>query len=219
MPDTRQSDTEVPLSGAIPVAAGQPSVVRVPVPGTNGFAVELWPRNYQGKSTSTLFVQDVDGRRVLRLDYGWNKTTKSVDYHWNQQRAFSTFGIPDHTTVGRAGRRAYQAARAYRGAGRTLVVVGVGLDVASIVLADRPLRRATAVASAWALAWVGCKGVGALGAYGGSFVGPLGTAGGAIVGCIAGGYGGYRGGEALGEAVYEWAEGTVFTRLPEIPVP
>jgi hypothetical protein len=48
----------------------------------------------------------------------------------------------------------------------------------------------------------------------------LGTAIGGIGGCIIGGIGGYYGGEMVGEAVYDWAENTVFESLDEIrPAP
>jgi hypothetical protein len=209
---------DVPLSGTVPVAAGQGALVRIPVPGTAGLAVEFWaPRSYAGRSTSTLFIQDVAGRRVLRLDYGRNKRLgNAIDYHWNQDRVYREFGIADHTSVGRAGALAYRAARAYRWAGSVLVVVGAAVDLISIVRASNRLRRASEVASAWALAWAGCRTVGAGGAALGTLVEPgLGTAGGAVLGCIVGGAAGYKAGESFGGTVYEWAEGTVFTRLPE----
>lgn len=57
---------DAPLFGSIPFAAGaaMPSVVRIPVPGTNGLAVELSPRGRvpAGGSTSTIFIQDVTQR-------------------------------------------------------------------------------------------------------------------------------------------------------------
>lgn len=79
------------ISGSIAVGAGMPSVVRIPVPGTNGLHVELRPRfprdrrwRPRGGSTSTLFIQDLTGRRQLRLDYGPNRSTGNIDFHWNQ---------------------------------------------------------------------------------------------------------------------------------------
>lgn len=209
-----------PLTGAIPVAVGLPSAVRVPIPGEPRLAVELWPRNFKGTSTCTLFIHDPIGRKGLRLDYSYNKTTNMVDYHWNQRGVHARFGITDHTVAGRAGAIAYRGAQAYRWAGRVLVVFGIGVDVVSVVQADQPLRRATQVVSAWALAWAGCKGVGWVGGLVGTAVEPaLGTAAGAIGGCIIGGYGGYRAGEAAGDLVYQWAADTVFTRLPEAALP
>jgi hypothetical protein len=214
-------DGEVPLSGSIPVAAGQPSVVRIPIPGEHRLAVELWARNYKGRSTSTLFIQDPTGRgKILRLDYGWNPQTQTVDYHWNQKGLFNRFGLADHTPAGRSGRFAYETMRAYRWIGGTLIVLGAVIDAVSIVQADQPIRRATEVASAWALAWVGCRTVGYVGGGVGTAVEPgLGTAVGAIGGCIVGGYAGYRAGEAVGDVVYQWAENTVFTPLQRVPVP
>src|SRR5687767_14447980 len=76
---------DAPMSGGIPYAIGQPSVVRIPIPGTGGLAIELTARGWtpKGGSTSTLFFQDPTGARQLRLDYGYNDRTKTIDYHWN----------------------------------------------------------------------------------------------------------------------------------------
>src|SRR4249920_3434111 len=68
-PSTRPP-ADVPMSGGIPYGIGQASVVRIPVPGTNGLCIELRPRGWvpQSGSTSTLFFQDATGKRHLRLD-------------------------------------------------------------------------------------------------------------------------------------------------------
>lgn len=100
-----------------------------------------------------------------------------------------------------------------------LVVTGVAIDLYSVVRADRPLRRASQVVAGWAGAWAGCKVVGAGGAAIGSIVPGKGTAVGGVLGCIIGGVGGYIGGQELGGIVYDWAEGTVFTPLPETSAP
>lgn len=226
------SAEDVPWSGSIPVVAGAPSVVRIPIPGAHRLAVELRARDpfWKGKSTSTLFIQDPTGKKkLLRLDYGPNPTTGGIDYHWNRKglgndprfgRIGSVDPLADHTVVGGAGRFAYRAARAYRWAGGVLLVIGIVVDGISIVEADQPIRRATQVASAWALAWAGCRVGGYVGGGIGTAVEPgLGTAGGAFLGCIVGGYGGYRAGEAVGDVVYQWAEHTRFTRLTEVPLP
>ncbi len=211
----------LPTSGSIPYAIGQASIVRIPVPGTNGLAIEFSPRGWQpkGGSTSTLFIQNAAGKKNLRLDYGYNVKTKSINYHWNQKGTHGNFGIPDHTPTGRAGKVAYQSAKYFRYAGRVLIVVGATVDIYSVVKANKPMRRATEVISAWALAWVGCKTVGATGAYIGSIKPGLGTAIGGIGGCIIGGVGGYWGGEKIGGEVYDWAEDTIFIPLPEVRTP
>lgn len=223
---------EIPLTGSIPIAVGQPAVVRIPIPGEHRLAVEFWTSDpkWKSTSTSTLFIQDPTGtKKVLRLDYGFNVKTQTVDFHWNRKglgtdarfgRRGSADPLADHTTVGRLGRTVYRAARAYRWLGRVMVVVGVVVDGVSIVEADHPIRRATEVASAWSLAWAGCRAGGFLFGGGGTAVEPgFGTAIGAIGGCVIFGYGGYRLGEKLGDVAYEWAANTVFTRLPEVDVP
>ncbi len=212
---------DVPLSGGILYAAGQASNVRIPVPGTNGLAIELRPRGWtpKGGSTSTLFFQDPAGRRLLRLDYGYNVKTNTVDYHWNQKGTAAQLGIPDHSPAGTSGRAAYQAAKYFRAAGRVLIVAGVAVDAVSIVQASRPLHRASEVVAGWAAAWVGCKVVGGGGAAAGLLASPLGSALGGVGGCIVGGIGGYYGGSYLAGEAYDWAEGTFFTPLEETTAP
>src|SRR5688572_18308600 len=121
---------EPPMSGGIPYAFGQATVVRIPIPGTNGLAIELTGRGRIPKSgsTSTLFFQDITGKRHLRLDYGFNVRTNTIDYHWNQKGTKELFKITDHTPAGGEGKTAYQAAKYFRYAGRVLVVAGVALD-------------------------------------------------------------------------------------------
>ena len=215
------SDNDAPLSGTIPYAVGQASVVRIPVPGTSGLCIELRPRGKVpvGGSTSTLFIQDIAGKRQLRLDYGYNVKTKSIDFHWNQKGTYSQFNIVDHTTVGPVGRLAYRSAKYFRYAGRTLLVVGAVLDIVSIVRASNPLRRASEVVAGWAAAWLGCKLVGAGGAALGTSFPGLGTAAGGVIGCVAGGFLGYAGGTIAADAVYDWAEGTRFEPLPQVGAP
>ena len=218
-------EVSAPFTGAVP-AGGIASIIRIPIPGTNNLAIELSPRNFKGKSTSTLFIQDGTGKKVLRLDYGFNVKTNTVDYHWNQKGTFADFGIADHTPVGRVGAVIYQGARAFRYAGRALIVLGVAADTYSIVMASNPLRRSTQVVSAWAMAWVGAETVGAGGAAGGAALGSvvpgLGTAAGGAVGGIVfgilGGIGGYWAGSKAGAIVYDWAAETHFLPLPETDV-
>jgi len=204
-------------SGAVPFAIGQAAVVRIPIPGQNGLCIELRPRGYvpAGGSTSTLFFQDTTGKRHLRLDYGYNVKTKTIDYHWNQKGVAANFGILDHTPVGRVGAVAYRAAKYFRYGGRVLLVVGIAIDIVSIVRASNPLRRASQVVAGWAGAWAGCELVGSGGAAVGSLATPLGTAAGGVGGCIIGGIGGYWLGSKAGGEVYDWAEGTMFVPLPQ----
>ena len=211
------STSETPWMGAIPVGLGLPSAVRIPIPGTNGLAIELSPRGRvpAAGSNSTLFFQDVSGKRNLRLDYGYNVKTKSVNYHWNQSGTHANFGVADHTPVGRIGTAAYRAAKYVRYTGRVLLVVGVVVDVVSIVQSDRPLRRASQVVAGWAAAWAGCELAGAGGAALGTLAMPIGTAAGGVVGCVIG----EVGGSIVAGGVYDWAEGTRFTPLPEVAAP
>lgn len=214
--------SDEPVSGSILVGAGAASVLRIPVPGTGGLAIELSPRGHvpASGSTSTLFIQDVTGKKHLRLDYGYNKTTGAIDYHWNQKGTHAQFGVTDHSTAGKAGEILHKGARYLKYAGRVLVVVGAAVDVYSIVVAKKRLRKTLQVVAGWAGAAAGCKAVGAGGAAVGTFVEPGGgTAVGGVLGCIVGGAGGYWGASwAAGEA-YDWVEETYFEPLPETAAP
>ena len=210
------------MSGMIPVGVGAGSVVRIPIPGTNGLALSLMSQDprWRQRSTSTVFLQDVTGKRYLRLDYGPLPGQAAVEYHWNHKSTFSVFGIQNHAPAGRKGAALYEGARAYKYAGRLFVIAGVAIDMYSIVVADRPIRRTIQVVSGWTGAWLGCRGVGQLGAMAGTFAEPgLGTAVGALGGCIVGGIGGYALGEAVSGEVYDWAADTFFTPLPETSLP
>lgn len=204
----------VPFDGSVPLSLGIGSMIRIPVPGTNGLAIELTPRGWtpHGGSTSRLFIQDVAGRRALRLDYGYNVKTKAVDFHWNQKGTFNEFGIADHTPAGGAGEALFRGAKYFRYGGRVLVVAAAAIDIYSIVVASNPVRRSAQVIAGWVGAYAGCKAVGAGGAYVGTLAEPgLGTAIGGIVGCAIGGFIGYEGFSAGAAYDYDWAEGTVFT--------
>lgn len=229
LPLELDENEDIPLSGSIPYAIGQASVVRIPVPKTNGLAIEFVPRGHvpSGGSTSTLFIQNIKGNRHLRLDYGYNKRASInagrdiFDYHWNQKGTSADFKgkIQNHDSIKnqRLGKLGHSAAKIFRWGGRALLVVGVAVDTISIVQASNPIRRSTEVVTAWALAWCGCKVVGAAGAAGGTAIAPgPGTAILGVGGCIVGGIGGYMAGEKIGGIVYDWAEETIFTPLPEI---
>lgn len=207
-----------PVSGSIPAAFGVASVARIPVPGTN-LVVELSSRGYKG-STSTVFIWEKSGGKYakhLRLDYGYNTKTKTIDYHWNRKGPAKEFwGIQDHATVGEGGEALFKAAKYLKWGGRILLVVGVTVDVISIATSSTPLRKAAQVVAGWAGAWAGCKVVGAFGAGIGTGLEPGGgTAIGGFVGCIIGGAAGYWAGSGVAGEVYDWADGTFFTPLPQ----
>jgi hypothetical protein len=210
-----------PTVGSVPVALGILSVARIPVPGTN-LVVELNSRGYKG-STSTVFIWEKEvgkGKfgKCLRLDYGYNVKTKTVDYHWNREGPAKMFwGIQDHTPAGATGEALWKAGKYLRWGGRVLLVVSIAVDAVSIATASNRLRKASEVVSGWAFSWAGCETGGAFGAGVGTGIEPGGgTAIGAFVGCIIGGSIGYWAGSKVGADVYDWAENTVFTPLPEI---
>ncbi len=212
-------DTDSASSGsAAVVGAGVASVARIRVPGT-GLFIELSPRNFPAsKSTSALFIQDAAGKRVLRLDYGFNKSTGKVDYHWNQKGTFAEFGIPDHTSAGPAGEGLYKAAQVFKYGGRALLVVGIAMDLYSIAVAKKRWRQVVRVASGWAGAAAGAEALGALGAEVGSVEPGLGTAIGGIALGIVGGIAGYAGASWAAGQTYDYVEELYYERLaPSAP--
>lgn len=206
------------IEGSVTVGGGMGSVVAIPVPGTNGLAISLKPNGWIPKSgsTSTLFIQDVSGKRHLRLDYGYNKVTKRIDFHWNQKGTATEFGITDHTPVGRGGAGLYKGARYFKYGGRALLIIGLAMDGYEVVTSDRPFRQLAVVAAGWAGAWAGCKVVGAVGAYGGTIVEPgVGTAVGGFAGCFIGGAAGYWAGKKLMAESIDYAEEHLFHNVEE----
>ncbi len=120
------------------------------------------PRNWGGSTTAVFIRNPADtryGKPGIRLDYGMNRATGRVDYHWNVEggaRARARFPeITNHLPAGRGGAAVYWGARAFRVTGRVFVVAGAAIDIYSIAVADRPFRRAVQMASAWGvLPWV-----------------------------------------------------------------
>jgi hypothetical protein len=227
-PSHQAPEDNLQISSSGSVGIGMGSVVRIPIPGTNGLAIELSPpKNWKGKSTSSLFFQSLDGKRILRLDYGPNKQTGKIDYHWNQSGTKELFKIDDHTPVGKAGEALYKSAKYFKYAGRSLIVFGVISDAYSIVVAKKRVRKVAQVATGWVGAWAGCKVGGAAGGAAAGAVGSVvpvagtaaGLAVGAFMGCVVGGVGGYYySSEAAGKA-YDWVEETYFERVPEESAP
>lgn len=203
-----------PISGNIPASLGLGALLRIPIPGSNGLAIELTPRGFKGSSTHHLFIQDITGKRYLNLDLSFNKTTQRIEWHWNQKGTIETFGIKNHTSAGAAEQALGTFARYYKYAGRVFLVVGAAADIYSIVTASRPLRRGTQVVSAWTAASVSCRAGGAAGAAWGSAEPGLGTAIGGFVGCAVGAFIGYRAAEAAAGYLYDWADDTIFTPVP-----
>lgn len=222
VPQPSDDDWHPVASGAVPVALGIGSVVHIPVPGSKGLFIAFSPRGYvpKGGSTSTLFIQDAAGRRQLRLDYGYNKSTGVADYHWNQKGTFSEFGITDHTPAGSTGEALYEGAKYFKYGGRVLLVVGAAIDIYSIVVAKKKLRQVAKVASGWAGASAGCELAGAYVAGAGTAVEPGGgTAAGGVAGCIVGGFFGYLGFSWAAGKAYDWVEETYFEDVPQVPAP
>ncbi len=208
------------VSGSVPAGVGIASVVRIPVPGTNGLHIELRPRNYHGHSTSAIFVQDIQGKRLLRLDYGLNPATGRIDFHWNQRGTFQNFGISNHTPAGPGAPAAYHSARYFRYAGRVFLFIGILADAYSVVVARRRWRQVAAVVTGWAGAWAGCKVLGAGGALVGTAVTPgFGTAIAGIAGCMTGGIGGYVGSSYVAGELYDRIEEIYYGPVPEISAP
>jgi hypothetical protein len=183
------------------------SIVRIPVPIGKNLYLELRPRNFKGKSTSTIFIQDAS-KRHIRLDYGYNKRTGSVDYHWQQEKGLSeTFKITNHQPAGKWGKWLYRLGKTTKYIGRIFVVFALITDIYHITIAEKPLRRASRATGGWVIGIRGCKQVGSWGAAFGYRLHPLfGTIILGGLGCVAGGIGGGYLGDRMGSEVYDLAE-------------
>lgn len=145
-----------------------------------------------------MLVDRIGGKRMLRLDYGYNIKTKTIDFHWNQKGVAESFGISNHTPAGQMGEAIYKGARYFKWGGRVLLVAAAIADGYSVVTSDRPWRQLAIVTGGWTGAWAGCKAFGAIGAAIGTAAEPGGgTAIGGAVGCFAGSLGGYWAGKTL----------------------
>ena len=178
---------EEPVCGVAPVSLGIGSMLRIPVPGSKGLSIELSPRGWtpKGGTSSSLFIQDLTGKRHLRLDFGYNKNSQATEWHWNQKGTQADFGIKNHSSVGAEEQALGEFAADYRVGGRVLLVAGAAIDAYSMVTSSRPLRRSVQVVSGWTGAMGDCKLLGAGGAEIGTLVAPgLGTAVGGFFGCV-----------------------------------
>ena len=224
-----ETSDNVEWTGSVLIGTGSASVVRIPIPGTNGLCLQLdAPGGYKGSTSTLFFVEDPSNKfgRQLRLDYGPRPATVNgqkvtvIDYHWNREGP-AAWGITNHMPAPKAGRYLYTGAKYFKYGGRLLLVAGIVFDVVSIVKTDKPLKRASEVIAGWAGAWLGCKMIGAGGGYVGAVAGSevpvlgnaIGAAIGASAGCIVGGVGGYWAGSKVAGVAYEWAEGTTFAPL------
>ena len=217
-----------PLGGAVAVGAGVSSYAYIPIPGESGLVLTVQPpRDWRG-STSSVFIQNVEdtryGKPFLRLDWGRNKSIGNVvDYHCNIEGRAARDAFPairNHMAAGRGGAALYWTARAFRVGGRVLVVVGAAMDAYSLLTADKPFRRGLQIVSAWSGAALLAARLGRVGAAIGSAVEPGGgTAVGGLAGALVGGFIGYLSADAAAGYVYDWAENTIFTAMPEVPLP
>jgi hypothetical protein len=225
--ETNVNGQELISQGGVLVGPGNIAFIRIPIPGSQNLYLELNPPPYwKGSSSSAIFMHDasIDGKgeRSLRLDYGFNKATGRVDYHWNRTGAgtYDYFKIKNHEAAGATGAVLYRTARAFRYVGRTITIVGKVADVTSIVTASDPVRRAVQVASAWRVSKMTAVRFGsACAAVGKNVGGVRGAAIGGIVCGVVGGVVGYYAGEKISGYVYDETEQIVISRWTEIMVP
>ncbi|NPD69798.1 hypothetical protein HN018_28305 (plasmid) [Lichenicola cladoniae] len=233
MADARQTSQnhiatwDAPMVGSVLIGPGIASYVRIPVPGTQGLILSLRPPPHWHGSTSAIFIRNPEdaryGKPFLRLDYGPNKSTHAIDYHWNiegkaARKAFP--GITNHMPAGATGEAIYKGAKAFRAAGRVFIITGAVLDGISILTANRPWQRTLQVVTAWEAATVLANQAGKAGAAVGTMIEPgAGTMIGGGIGAIVGGFVGYYTASTVAGVFYNWAENTHFIPAHEIAVP
>ena len=208
-----------PVSGRIPFVVGKTSVVRIPVAGTRTLCLELSPRGHVPArgSASTLFVRHAATQLQSRLDFAYNKRTRTIDYHWNQNGTLENFvngGQREDVTPWFV---PHSALKCYRYIGRTLLVGGAIAEAVSIVEASAPLRNASSSVSDWCARWLGHEYAIADRALTGSQLGQgLALAVGEALDCIIAAFSGIVTPAELAAQVYDWTENTLFTPLDEV---
>lgn len=163
-----------------------------------------------GGSSSVVFATlPNQPNKGIRLDYGYNKGTSSVNWHWNQKGSASNFLVTNHSTSG--AKLSGWALKSTKYAGRLLLVGGVIQSGSAIYSSEEPLQEAAHQASGWAGSFVG----GAAGAQAGAALGAaigapfmgIGAVPGAVVGGfvggVAGGAAGWEGGLKAHEALFD----------------
>ena len=205
--DTRRLLTsEAPAAGSMIAPPGVASLVRIPVPGTvlpnlpKGLVLTVQPPSGHRQSTPSIFIRNPEdvrrGKPGLRLDRGSNPATGRIDYPWNveggSRARVRVPNITNHMPADRWRAPLQLGARAFRIAGRILVVEGAVVDGVSIAVADRPWRRSLQVVSARAVVGVGAT---------------------------FGGFIGFLSAEATAGFLYDFAAGPVFAPMPEVPAP
>jgi hypothetical protein len=99
-------------------------------------------------------------------------------------------------------------------------LAGVGIDVYSVVTSSQPLRQSVKVISGWTAGWYLSGEFAAGGAeFGLAAGGPVGSAVLGTAGCMVGFFIGYSAASAAAGNVYDWADGTIFTKVPGISKP
>jgi len=196
----------VPVSGKIPFAVGQTSAVRIPVPGTRGLCLELSARGRVPGcgSASTLFVRHPAGHLQSRLDFAYNRRSRTIDFQWSQNAALPSFVSGGQAQPIVPWLVPHSPRKCYRYAGRALLVGGVVADTVSIVQASTPLRSASGTVREWCARWLGPS----------STPGctPLASA----LDCVIAALSGLTTPAELALQVYDWAESTLFTPLDEV---
>lgn len=149
----------------------------------------------------------------LRLDYGYNKKTTGINWHWNQSGTGSTFKttdgvvITDHELLTNTEKVLGKTLKVVKPLARTSLVIGVGLDAYSLTKEVNKSSttgnwkntsiESARIAGGWTGAYLGAETLGSLGASMGVVAGPVGIAIGGATGGFVGGTLGYFSGSSV----------------------
>lgn len=145
----------------------------------------------------------VDGLKFEKLGKWMDETGASV-YKVGKNYAVSDAAANKgiiNSIRGSAG--SINALKGLKIAGKTLLFVGIALDAYEIHSSGYNPRTISGVAGGWAGAWAGAKVGGAIGTGIGIWIGGVGEVVTAPAGAIIGGIGGYFGGKAASQIVYD----------------
>jgi len=190
---------------AMSVGTGMTTQIHASIPNLPGYKWSMKPHpKWIGKSTSVAHIyNELNKRKSVRLDYGYNTKTGVVDWHWNQKGVSAKFGgVIDHTPANKPVKIGGKGMKILGAAGKPLLVLGVAVDGYSIYNAEDKVEASAEVAGGWAGAYGGAKVGAGLAALICSETGPGAVICGAVGG-IGGGIAGYYMGSEATDYMYE----------------
>lgn len=188
--------------------------------GAGSFSVSLRANNPRPNSSSSIFWQNVSGKKHGRLDRHVVTLKGGIQPYGNVPRTHlnytsgTGFFKYDHGLSPRGGTYLHYSAIFIRRSGGAMMALGAVTDAYSLATSSNKASEASRIAGGWAGAYYGAQYLGTqLAAYGASY-GPYGIMAGGLAGSIGGGALGYWGGSLMGSLSYSAITSGVSFNIP-----